>query len=204
MFINIHSHTNYSDGGNTIREMAEAARVAGHCCFVATDHDYRMTSEKYERQLVDAAFMSAEMKFPIHVGLEISFCGEEANLIGVEACRTWLKKNHYRQDLTKRRYRKDYFLIKEMKDECAVILVHPSGRGGDYIYDVFDGFEIRNCGQDWPEDRLKVLRERMPGKREFIGLDAHSISWFEDRNVNEISFVPETEEQLIRWIKEGE
>ncbi len=38
-----HSHSDWSDGGSPIREMAEAARDLGHEYLVLTDHSARLT-----------------------------------------------------------------------------------------------------------------------------------------------------------------
>ena len=38
-----HSHSDWSDGGSPIREMAEAARELGHDYLVLTDHSARLT-----------------------------------------------------------------------------------------------------------------------------------------------------------------
>jgi putative hydrolase len=52
-----HSHSDWSDGGSPIREMAEAARAIGHEYLVLTDHSPRLTVanglsvERLERQL---------------------------------------------------------------------------------------------------------------------------------------------------------
>ena len=52
-----HSHSDWSDGGSPIREMAETARALGHEYLVLTDHSPRLTvanglsAERLERQL---------------------------------------------------------------------------------------------------------------------------------------------------------
>src|SRR5215475_545397 len=38
----LHAHSDWSDGGDTIREMAEAARALGHDYFALTDHSPRL------------------------------------------------------------------------------------------------------------------------------------------------------------------
>jgi putative hydrolase len=60
-----HTHSDWSDGGSPIREMAEAARGLGHEYLVLTDHSPRLTvanglsAERLERQLDVVAELNA-------------------------------------------------------------------------------------------------------------------------------------------------
>ena len=61
-----HTHSDWSDGGSPIREMAEAARAIGHEFVVLTDHSPRLTvanglsAERLERQLDVVAELNVE------------------------------------------------------------------------------------------------------------------------------------------------
>ncbi len=73
-----HTHSDWSDGGSPIREMAEAARDLGHDYIVLTDHSPRLTvargltAERLERQLDEVAQLNAELApFRILTGIEV-------------------------------------------------------------------------------------------------------------------------------------
>ena len=73
-----HSHSDWSDGGSPIREMAEAARAYGHEYWALTDHSPRLTvahgldAERLRRQLEVVAELNEEMApFRILTGIEV-------------------------------------------------------------------------------------------------------------------------------------
>jgi putative hydrolase len=73
-----HSHSDWSDGGNPIREMAEAARALGHDYLALTDHSPRLTvahgldPERLRRQLEVVAALNDELApFRILTGIEV-------------------------------------------------------------------------------------------------------------------------------------
>jgi putative hydrolase len=73
-----HSHSDWSDGGSPILEMAEAARDLGHDYLVLTDHSARLTvahglnAERLRAQLdVVAAFNKDLAPFRILTGIEV-------------------------------------------------------------------------------------------------------------------------------------
>jgi putative hydrolase len=73
-----HTHSDWSDGGSPIREMAEAARGLGHEYVVLTDHSPRLTvanglsAERLERQLDVVAELNDELApFRILTGIEV-------------------------------------------------------------------------------------------------------------------------------------
>jgi putative hydrolase len=73
-----HTHSDWSDGGSPIREMAEAARGLGHEYMVLTDHSPRLTvanglsAERLERQLDVVAELNADLApFRILTGIEV-------------------------------------------------------------------------------------------------------------------------------------
>jgi putative hydrolase len=73
-----HSHSDWSDGGSPIREMAEAARDLGREYLVLTDHSARLTvahgldEERLRRQLVDVTELNQELSpFRILTGMEV-------------------------------------------------------------------------------------------------------------------------------------
>ncbi len=73
-----HVHSDWSDGGSPIREMAESARDLGHAYMVLTDHSPRLTvanglsAERLESQLAEVAQINAELApFRILTGIEV-------------------------------------------------------------------------------------------------------------------------------------
>jgi putative hydrolase len=73
-----HTHSDWSDGGSSIREMAEAARSLGHDYIVLTDHSPRLmvakglSVERLRRQLEEVKRLNAELApFRILTGIEV-------------------------------------------------------------------------------------------------------------------------------------
>jgi putative hydrolase len=73
-----HTHSTWSDGGSSIREMALAARDLGHEWMVLTDHSPRLTvanglsPERLRAQLVEVALLNEELApFQILTGIEV-------------------------------------------------------------------------------------------------------------------------------------
>lgn len=73
-----HSHSDWSDGGSPIKEMAEAARDLGHEYLVLTDHSPRLTvahgldADRLRRQLDVVAAVNDEMApFRLLSGIEV-------------------------------------------------------------------------------------------------------------------------------------
>ncbi|MEO7295932.1 MAG: PHP domain-containing protein, partial [Candidatus Limnocylindria bacterium] len=73
-----HAHTEASDGGASIREMAEGAIEIGHAYLVITDHSPRLTvanglsDERLLAQLDEIAALNAELQpFRLLTGIEV-------------------------------------------------------------------------------------------------------------------------------------
>ena len=80
-----HTHSDWSDGGSPIREMAEAARDIGHEFLVLTDHSPRLTvanglsAERLERQLDVVAELNEDLApFRILTGIEVDILEDGA------------------------------------------------------------------------------------------------------------------------------
>jgi putative hydrolase len=74
----LHTHSDWSDGGSPIREMAEAAMALGHEYLALTDHSPRLTvangltAERLEQQLDAVAELNEELApFRILTGIEV-------------------------------------------------------------------------------------------------------------------------------------
>ena len=73
-----HVHSDWSDGGSPIREMAEAARDLGHAYMVLTDHSPNLkvanglTAERLVAELAEVATLNEELApFRILTGIEV-------------------------------------------------------------------------------------------------------------------------------------
>jgi putative hydrolase len=80
-----HTHSDWSDGGSPIREMAEAAIMLGHDWMVLTDHSPRLTvanglsAERLTRQLDVVAALNEELApFRILTGIEVDILDDGA------------------------------------------------------------------------------------------------------------------------------
>ena len=80
-----HTHSDWSDGGSSIREMAEAAIELGHEYLVLTDHSPRLTvanglsPERLRRQLDEVRALNAELApFRILTGIEVDILEDGA------------------------------------------------------------------------------------------------------------------------------
>jgi putative hydrolase len=73
-----HSHSDWSDGGSPIREMAEAAKILGHAYWALTDHSPRLTvahglnADRLQQQLEVVHELNEELApFRILTGIEV-------------------------------------------------------------------------------------------------------------------------------------
>jgi putative hydrolase len=80
-----HTHSDWSDGGSPIREMAETARDLGHEYVALTDHSPRLTvargltAARLERQLDDVAELNEQLApFRILTGIEVDILDDGA------------------------------------------------------------------------------------------------------------------------------
>src|SRR4029079_12366656 len=80
-----HVHSDWSDGGSPIREMAETAIALGHEYMVLTDHSPRLTVasglsvERLKEQLGVVAALNAELApFRILTGFEVDILDDGA------------------------------------------------------------------------------------------------------------------------------
>ena len=203
--LNLHAHTRYSDGGSSIKEMAQAYKDAGFCCCVITDHYYgrlayySLTKESYLVAREEAKKVSEELNYPVIIGIE---CGynrmEEINVFGHDAI-MYLFNNgiaHWNFEEARSKY------------NCAMILNHPQATVSidAGVYKVIDGFERCNSGQDYFEGEVgvedrRVIPPEFAGINQYSNSDAHDIEL--DEGFNLIDREIKTEEELVDFIKNG-
>ncbi len=79
----LHVHSDWSDGGSSIREMAESARAMGHAYLALTDHSPSLkvanglTAERLRSQLGEVASLNDELApFRILTGIEVDILAD--------------------------------------------------------------------------------------------------------------------------------
>jgi DNA polymerase (family 10) len=198
----IHVHSTYSDGRNTIKELAEAAIASGYSFLCLSDHSRTaayaggLSIEALERQTIEARLLNAEMK-PFRI-----FCGIESDILpdgGLDYPDEVLagldfvigsihsKMGMDNQEATER-------LIRAVRNPYLSILGHPSGRlllsregysfDEDALYQAMaeEGVVLEhNCNPhrlDPGWESMRRAKER--GILISIDPDAHSVEGFGD------------------------
>ena len=190
MKINLHCHTNYSDGDN-IFEMAKAHKAQGFSAFVATDHVYpamlssfknkgdarSLTSYKvFERQAKELQTISEKLDFPCIQGMELALYGEEVLVFGNEVSKAifeylekldldeqekYSKTAAYRHKLNLNLIK----ILKKHKENSAYILCHPRLDTTPKwilkpLYPLLDGYEFQNYGTYYFTDESNLNQKR--------------------------------------------
>jgi hypothetical protein len=189
-------------------EMARVFKDNDHVALVTSDHDYLMTPDKYEQQLIEAQVVSKALSFPVICGLEISLYYEEAVLIGTEACKAWLEyRKKHRADALEKFY-KFHPPISDVKvvlegHSYGLCLVHPGLRGTEDLYKLFHCYEHTNGRSKWDKEDLDQLKILAPQARGIIGLDAHSTLYISDPLYvcNEAEAGNWDEQKIIEWMR---
>lgn len=170
--LNLHCHSKYSDGADTIRELAIACKEAGHIALCLTDHSYLLTLDTWEKQREEAAEIERELNFPIIVGLEAFVTNAEELLVfGTEACRSLLS--------TLPLYDAKDFIgwYKTQNSHFALIVAHPYlWLKNPSFYLLMDGYETTNGGLYWGDEYVEKMKTLMPSpRRGYIAQDLHTI-----------------------------
>lgn len=176
MRINLHCHTNYSDGDN-IFKMAKEHKAQGFSAFVTTDHVYpAMLSsfkdkgdarslasyDEFEKQAEELQKISKELDFPCMQGIELALYGEEVLVFGQQVCKDifdymakidlkeqekYIKTTAYKRKLNLNLIK----ILEKNKENSAYILCHPHLDTTPRwvlkpLYPLLDGFEFQNNG----------------------------------------------------------
>jgi DNA polymerase (family 10) len=142
----LHMHTHYSDGSNSVAEMADAARAKGYAYIVISDHSHHipllhgMTPEKCQQQWAEIdAYNAAHPGFTILRGMEVDILEDGTLAMGDETLRELdvvIVSVHDHFNLGKKAQTKR--IIKAISNPYVHILGHPTGRliGKRAPYDV--------------------------------------------------------------------
>ena len=190
MRINLHCHTNYSDGSNMLA-MAKEHKAQGFSAFVVTDHVYpamlssfknkgnarSLTSyAEFEKQTEELEKLSKELDLPCIQGIELALFGEEVLVFGQKACQDIFEyieqinlteqekygsSKSYKRKLTHNLIE----ILKRNKENSAYILCHPHLDGTpkwvlEPLYPLLDGFEFQNYGTYYFTDETNCHCER--------------------------------------------
>ena len=191
-----HAHSTWSDGGNTIKEMAQAAKKLGYSYIAITDHSQSLKvaggmtvadlkNKKLEIEKINKALRNFKVLFGTEVDIDSS-----GNLdyrdevlkefdIVVAAIHTGFKQS--KEQLTRR-------IIKACKNKYVHIIAHPTGRlwGMRDAYDIEieqilkvakdtnTHLEINAFPQRLDLNDLNCRRAKEMGVQLAIGTDAHT------------------------------
>lgn len=153
----LHAHSKWSDGGNTIEEMAQAAKSQGYSYIAITDHSESLkiagglsiTDLKKKKREIDK--INSKLKdFSVLYGTEVDIDSQgrldyqdetlkEFDIV-VAAIHTGFKQS--KSQLTKR-------LVRACLNKCVHIIAHPTGRlwGTRDAYDI-DIDEVLKAARD--------------------------------------------------------
>lgn len=141
-----HVHTNWSEGINTIEEMAEAARKLGYEYIAVTDHSravgiaHGLSEEKLQKQIEEIDKLNDKLEdFRVFKGVELDIRADASldfpdsilKQLDVVVAALHTAQRQSRREITGR-------LITAMENENVDIIAHPTGRiiGEREAYDV--------------------------------------------------------------------
>lgn len=142
----LHVHTSWSDGANSIKEMVETARAKGYQYLAITDHSKSLVlarglgEERLTKQLQEIAILNQELKdFRILTGIEVDiladgsldFEDEILESLDIVAASVHTHFHQDKETMTER-------ITAAIKNKHVDILTHPTGRllGRRYPYDL--------------------------------------------------------------------
>jgi DNA polymerase (family 10) len=163
----LHVHTRATDGHNTLREMAEAARAAGLDYVAITEHSRRLTvahgldPQRLRRQMAEIDKLNAELKgITILKGIEVDILENGQLDLPDEVlaeCDIVVGAVHSKFNLP--RAKQTNRILRAMDQPSFSILAHPTGR----LIDTREPYDI---------DMLKIVRHARE-RGCFLELNAH-------------------------------
>ena len=174
MKINLHCHTNYSDGDD-IFEMAKEHQRQGFSAFVVTDHVYPLhiakdvkngnsrsisSYAKFQHQNKRLKEIEQHLNYPCIQGMELALYGEEILIFGEDATKEifnflehidlaeqekYVHTEAYREKIISRILN----ILQKNKEKTAIILCHPQLLDESLLNKlspIIDGYEFQNSG----------------------------------------------------------
>jgi DNA polymerase (family X) len=197
----LHTHTNATDGKNTLKKMAEAAKEKGYKYFAVTEHSKKvamaggLNEKDLEKQILEIDELNDAMKnFKIIKGIEVDILedgtldlpNEVLKELDLVVCAI-----HYNMNLSKKKQTRR--ILNAMENPYFNILAHPTGRmiNKRNAYDI-DMDEVMKEAADKgcfleinsQPDRLDlndqhIRRAKELGVKLAVSTDAHSMNSFE-------------------------
>jgi putative hydrolase len=194
----LHTHSDWSDGGSPIAEMAEAARALGHDYVALTDHSPRLTvarglsAQRLREQLgVVAALNERLTPFRVLTGIEVDIL-DDGSLdqdpallaeLDVVVASVHSKLRMDADDMTRRMVAAVANSLVDVLGHCTGRLVTGRGRpesrfDAEVVFEACRRFDVAveiNCRPDRldPPRRLLALAARA-GRRFAVDTDAHA------------------------------
>lgn len=190
MKINLHCHTNYSDGVDMLK-MAEEHKKRGFSAFVVTDHVYParlwnsvrqyrprclINYEQFQKQNEELKEISAILNMPCIQGFELALYHEEVLVFGEDVSKAifdYMKNIDLRKQekysntiIYKHKLNHDLIeILRRHKENSAYILCHPHLIGTPRwvlkpLYPLLDGFEFQNYGTYYFTDETNRNQKR--------------------------------------------
>jgi putative hydrolase len=175
-----HSHSDWSDGGSSIREMAESAKEFGHEYWALTDHSPRLTiahgldKERLLKQLKVVAELNTELApFRILTGIEVDILEDGAldqnddllAQLDVVVASVHSKLRMDGPEMTKR-------MVRAIKSPHVDILGHCTGRiivGRGRPESMFDAKQVfENCADTGTAVEINSRPERLDPPEELL------------------------------------
>jgi DNA polymerase (family 10) len=129
----LHCHTKWSDGANTVEEMARAARERGYEYLAITDHSppmgWGVKPENFRKLIREIRQVSERLGFPILAGIEVDIAPDGSlhmdedilRQLDIVIASVHSAMKMSREEMTKR-------ILKAMENPLVHILGHPTGR----------------------------------------------------------------------------
>ena len=201
--INLHAHSDYSDGSN-INELITKAKELNFTALVITDHFYynnynmwcSLNYSKYTKLLEEIKELSEIHNCPIINGIELAFGGEETLIFGQELIYDLIKNRENRSKLSI----KDLIKLKNDYNSAAILCHTIDISTWNKLYELFDGYEEYNSYQHMFWDNRD--RGKLEGLPRWCNSDAHAVMSLEKcYNIVNTSII--FEQDLIDYIKSG-
>jgi DNA polymerase (family 10) len=129
----LHCHTKWSDGANTVEEMARAARERGYEYLAITDHSppmgWGVKPENFRKLIREIRQVSERLGFPILAGIEVDIAPDGSlhmdedilRQLDIVIASVHSAMKMSREEMTKR-------IVKAMENPLVHIIGHPTGR----------------------------------------------------------------------------
>lgn len=129
----LHCHTKWSDGANTVEEMARAARERGYEYLAITDHSppmgWGVKPENFRKLIREIRQVSERLGFPILAGIEVDIAPDGSlhmdedilRQLDIVIASVHSAMKMSREEMTKR-------ILKAMENPLVHIIGHPTGR----------------------------------------------------------------------------